>query len=256
MADSGVAKKRWQILAAAIKRAANKTAEDTDGAASVRRFTTFGLVHQQSVGPDSKALDDLKSALSPEELESASDFYFHGESWAQYRCDGAAKPVYVYDRKEAVTLEEMMGFNNTGNVCIWPSEEILAVYCLEHLEEFQKKSVMELGCGKGPLAGLMVAVNCDTVQRVVFTDGNEQSVANVKTSLPMNKANLGTTHVEASTLAWDRELDLSHFTSTPFDLIICADCFFFDAVREDLLLLMHKLLAPKVSTGEPCRWGL
>lgn len=84
-----------------------------------------------------------------------------------------------------ITPEELMGFNNTGNVRIWPSEEVLAYYVLSNLDLFRDKTVLELGGGMSCLAGIMAALYgfCSDVH---LTDGNPNSVYNVKRILEKN----------------------------------------------------------------------
>uniref|UniRef100_A0A2N9ICT9 Calmodulin-lysine N-methyltransferase n=1 Tax=Fagus sylvatica TaxID=28930 RepID=A0A2N9ICT9_FAGSY len=62
--------------------------------------------------------------------------------------------------------------DNTGLVCHWPSEEVLAYFCLSHAEMFRSKRVIELGSGYG-LAGLVTAAITEAVE-VVISDGNPQ----------------------------------------------------------------------------------
>lgn len=64
--------------------------------------------------------------------------------------------------------------DNTGLVCPWPSEEVLAFYCLSHVDKFRSKRVIELGSGYG-LAGLVIAVATEALE-VVISDGNPQVV--------------------------------------------------------------------------------
>ena len=64
--------------------------------------------------------------------------------------------VRVRFYKGPVGLDEMMGFNNTGNVCLWPSEEVMTYFCVQNSGIFDGKSVCELGGGMTCLGGLMV----------------------------------------------------------------------------------------------------
>lgn len=93
-----------------------------------------------------------------------------------------------------ITPEELMGFNNTGNVRIWPSEEVLAYYVLSNLDLFRDKIVLELGGGMSCLAGIMAALYgfCNGVH---LTDGNPNSVYNVERIL---EKNVFTTKVSSS----------------------------------------------------------
>uniref|UniRef100_A0A2P2PJC8 Calmodulin-lysine N-methyltransferase n=1 Tax=Rhizophora mucronata TaxID=61149 RepID=A0A2P2PJC8_RHIMU len=64
--------------------------------------------------------------------------------------------------------------DNTGLVCHWPSEEVLAYYCLSHADMFRSQKVIELGSGYG-LAGLAIAATTQASE-VVISDGNPQVV--------------------------------------------------------------------------------
>lgn len=64
--------------------------------------------------------------------------------------------------------------DNTGLVCSWPSEDVLAYYCLTHADIFRSKRVIELGSGYG-LAGLVIAAFTEASE-VVISDGNPQVV--------------------------------------------------------------------------------
>ncbi|XP_022852341.1 uncharacterized protein LOC111373971 isoform X3 [Olea europaea var. sylvestris] len=58
--------------------------------------------------------------------------------------------------------------------CQWPSEDVLAYYCLSHVDMFRSKRVIELGSGYG-LAGLVIGMVSDALE-VVISDGNPQVV--------------------------------------------------------------------------------
>jgi Lysine methyltransferase len=73
-----------------------------------------------------------------------------------------------------VDRSHLRGFDNTGNIRIWPSEEVLAFYCVEQRAQFAQKRVLELAAGMSGLAGLVVAALADAT-RVMITDGNEGS---------------------------------------------------------------------------------
>ncbi|XP_047267493.1 calmodulin-lysine N-methyltransferase-like [Capsicum annuum] len=64
--------------------------------------------------------------------------------------------------------------DNTGLVCQWPSEDVVAHYCLSHTNILRQKRVIELGSGYG-LAGLIVAMTTEA-REVFISDGNPQVV--------------------------------------------------------------------------------
>ncbi len=83
-------------------------------------------------------------------------------------------------------LQDLTGFNNTGNICIWPSEEVLAGFCMENAHIFKNKTVLELGAGMTGLAGLIVSQACSP-EHVFITDGNDNSVENLQIIIEENK---------------------------------------------------------------------
>lgn len=129
-----------------------------------------------------------------------------------------------------------MGFNNTGNVCVWPSEESLAYYILKNLSFFENKTILELGSGMSALAGLMVAKYCNP-KKVLLTDGNEIAVDNIRKSLSKNNFN---TDVTCCVLKWGKTKIFG-----TYDFILSADCLFFDEARKDLIDTIYEFLSEK-----------
>ncbi|RAL45810.1 hypothetical protein DM860_009674 [Cuscuta australis] len=128
--------------------------------------------------------------------------------------------------------------DNTGLVCQWPSEDVLAYYCLSHGDMFRHKRVMELGSGYG-VAGLVVAVATDALE-VVITDGNPQVVDYIQRSVITNSGVFGSTVVKSMILHWGQE-NVSDISST-FDYIIASDCTFFKEFQEGLAETIKLLL--------------
>ncbi|KAE8715934.1 putative Zeamatin precursor [Hibiscus syriacus] len=75
--------------------------------------------------------------------------------------------------------------DNTGLVCQWPSEDVLAYHCLSHADMFRSKRVIELGSGYG-LAGLAIAAATEALE-VVISDGNPQVVDFILLTSPCMK---------------------------------------------------------------------
>lgn len=156
--------------------------------------------------------------------------------WYKYSSyiEGLEYFVHVSHRNRTFSAEDLMGFNNTGNVCIWPSEETLAYYSLFNLSLFKSKSVIELGGGMSCLAGLFCA-KYGYPKNVILTDGNKVSVENIQISLCGNDFPCP---VECRILKWNQ-----HDVESQFDVILCADCLFFDDARADLVKVLWQLLS-------------
>lgn len=222
------AQQRWKILASIIKK---ESLEKNDQKVSVRRFSGFNLFSKKIV------------LIETELNENGTDY-----EWVEYRhweivatCNSLDNtPLLIKQRCRKVVLEDLIGFDNTGNVCLWPSEEVLASYVLKHRGQFCGKTVCELGAGMTALAGIVLAVMGNPL-KVFLTDGNDNCVKNMEAILQQNKSSFGSTVVLSEKLLWDINSDLSHLESQ-FDFIISADCLFFTQSHYGLLHTMAVLL--------------
>lgn len=210
---NNVARERWNILKQAIL---NKSRE-VKSKASARRFDSFGLVQSEKIDEE--------------------DFF----EWHQITVPSINENEGVRVRfyKGPISLDELGGFDNTGNVCLWPSEEIMTYFCLKNGIIFKNKSVCELGGGMTCLAGLLISKICDP-KEVFLTDGNESSFENLEVICSENEFK---NTVESCLLEWKKGTEYGDLENR-FDYIICADCVFFDEYREDLCATIHKLLKP------------
>lgn len=156
-------------------------------------------------------------------------------TWYKYtvKIDEAERWVYIGHRIRGFSAEDLMGFNNTGNICIWPSEETLAYYIGANLDMFKNKTVLELGGGMSCLAGFICA-KYGNPKFVMLTDGNKMSIENVSISYYCNEF---TCPVLCKVLKWGC-ID----ADTKYDIILCADCLFFDDARNDLIESLWNLL--------------
>ncbi|XP_076919555.1 calmodulin-lysine N-methyltransferase-like [Bidens hawaiensis] len=157
-----------------------------------------------------------------------------------------ATKLYLYQRVDNCANANLDDFricntfdiDNTGLVCAWPSEEVLAYYCLSQLDLFRSKKVIELGSGYG-LAGLVIAAVTEASE-VVISDGNPQVVDYIQRNITANSSVFGSTKVKSMMLHWNRE-ELSN-VSNSFDIIVASDCTFFKEFHTGLVKTVKCLL--------------
>ncbi|CAH1284785.1 unnamed protein product [Diabrotica balteata] len=212
-----VARRRWAILAKALKSPTESQPSSPTDEFSVRRISSFMLLKTQEltslplVSRDNQKHDQIKKY-----------------TWYKYSIciNGSEYFINVGHRNRTFSAEDLMGFNNTGNICIWPSEETLSYFVCSNLEIFKEKNVIELGGGMSCLAGLFAA-KYGHAKSVLVTDGNKVSIDNVQVTL---KCNTFLSEVGCSILQWS-----SCEPVDQYDVVLCADCLFFDDARTDLI---------------------
>jgi len=206
---SQIAKNRWKILSKVIQK---KALDPRDlPSCSKRSFTSYNLLQMEL-----------------EESEEGADWYIFNliENHS----------INVRILKPKLQTSHLIGFNNTGNICIWSSEECLALYIIKHKAMFAGKKVLELGGGQTCLAGLTAASVGGS--EVVLTDGNSDSVENLQQIISRNQD----LSLSAKQYSWSE--NRTDGWEGQFDILLCADCLFFQEGREDLANEMYRLLKP------------
>ncbi|XP_028396486.1 calmodulin-lysine N-methyltransferase-like [Dendronephthya gigantea] len=167
-----------------------------------------------------------------------------GYEWLEYASEHFPScRLAVRQRIRAVNWNDATGFDNTGNICVWPSEEVLSYICIKNSEDFRGKTVCELGAGMTGLAGMMLAIASD-VQEILITDGNMDGVSNLKEIARTNKRQFGGSKaVNVRQLRWNMWEDYSDLKGH-FDFVLCSDCLLYEQLHASLADVISTLLKP------------
>jgi len=207
----GAAKERWALLAQALKSSRDGEGKEKQQGTK-RSFHAYNLL-----------------TWAPED----------SEGWRRVSHAGVEADVKLAAASSSPSLNQLVGFNNTGNVCVWPSEECLGVYCLAERSKYEGLRVLELGGGMTSIAGLLLsATGCPA--SVTLTDGNEVSAESLVRVVERQARSQGGSSLEARLLRWDDAHEVEAQRGS-YDLILSADCIFFTS---QLASAMATLLAP------------
>lgn len=234
---------RWRILRQAFLRR-RSSEPDTQSQMGIKHISRkalqgFNMIPHHIV--DDHLEEDSGSLSKINHLDGSKD------TCACYMLPtGRAPKIFLYqrihDHAELSDFEicSRYDIDNTGLVCHWPSEDVLAYFCLLHADMFRSKRVIELGSGYG-LAGLVIATVTEASE-VVISDGNPGVIDYIQRNICANAEAFDGTQVKALTLHWNLK-DISTISNV-FDVIVASDCTFFKEFHSALAQTVKCLLNP------------
>lgn len=162
----------------------------------------------------------------------------------------------VHDR---LHVKDLVGFDNSGNVRVWSSEEALG-YLLSNgilRSKLEGRIICELGAGMTALAALIFA-RLDLHHQLYLTDGNERCVRNIqeivqrnfscKYQIKLSSENelimlnkIKNKSIIVKKLCWN-QLDSYENMKNIIEVIICSDCLFCTDQHQHLINTIDYLL--------------
>lgn len=181
---------RWKLLSAAVKSKQFKRTSTTD---SLCEASTSSSSDASSSVPQTPELSESSGDHSLSLLSQCSSLvqayalmtYAHLDStwitctWNPVLLQSSPLELFFKFVPPSLTVQDLAGFDNSGNVRVWPCEELLAYLLYGPLQQrIRKTRILELGAGMTALAGL-VAIALDMGPEIHLTDGNERCVTNI-----------------------------------------------------------------------------
>lgn len=147
--------------------------------------------------------------------------------------------------------QSVFGSCDTGGA-LWFSEVVLAEWLCARQSGVSQKTVLELGCGAAPVAGLAAyALGAN----VVFTDV-DSVLPSARRNIELNAASMrggapvDPRALDLMALDWRSPLPPRITDLAPFDLIICSDCVFRACYHDPLAQTLAALLVAGAETTE------
>lgn len=179
------------------------------------------------------------------------------------KCQGMSLQLKLVENR--LTFQDLAGFDNSGNVRIWPCEELLTYLVTFGVlkDKVENKVVLEIGAGMTALAGLTLAY-LNACRRLYLTDGNRRCVKNIDTIVDRNferivepakqcattstKLTLAKETVHVQQLRWGIVSDYQHLRGK-IEVIIGADILFVSHSHADLLNTIDALLVEQAGSA-------
>ncbi|MED6169622.1 hypothetical protein PIB30_023021 [Stylosanthes scabra] len=146
---------RWKILRRALlPRTSQPNPQDESETSRISRRTTHGFnlipCHEVRVNADDEC-DSNKRNGSTMDMRVCYTLPVPGSPQLFL-----TQRVENHAQLSDFEICNRYNIDNTGLVCNWPSEDVLAHFCLSQPDIFRSKKVIELGSGYG-LAGFVIA---------------------------------------------------------------------------------------------------
>jgi len=145
------------------------------------------------------------------------------------------KPITTLSKSDLLKYYQEK-VDNTGNLQLWPCEEILTLYCLFNDHKFLNKRIIELGAGFSGLCSLAITKNLEICE-IYITDGNSKSVEALERNVALNFGERK--DIFCKELLWDAKAN-NEFGE--FDFVLISDCLFFKNYHNDLVITIKRLL--------------
>lgn len=168
-----MASARWKLLKTLL------TTKDEKQLAQLLAQPGSGSKRAQ---PRFRVFDKRASKHGEEQASSTTLYYFLDSPQGGQPLFTIKEVAPKVDVKDA--FGQYSGFLNTGNICVWPAEEILAFYVCSHPEIVRGKTVIELGGGMTAMAGVAAAGWHGGASKTILTDGNPDCVSSTLRLVP------------------------------------------------------------------------
>lgn len=229
------AQSRWNILLQAVE---NQSISPQ--ASVVSGFQSFGLFEQSEV--------DIPDQPDPETFQ-----------FVMYSSSKTKLLIKKRKKRSNISLKEIYADDNTGNIRVWPAEEVLAYFLITNPivsnnipKDKESIHAIEVGAGMSGFAAFSMFQMWSEISnlplKLWITDGNDLCVEKINETIDVNTKegyldeNMLKNTIFGTVLRWQDVKETFPDHEHYFDFIFAADCVFLDDYHDALISTLDYLL--------------